>query len=73
MLKQLKEALAGPISIIINSCIDEAVSPELMKVPRVVPINKKKNPGNFGNYRPIFWLPVILKAHNRRMKVYINK
>jgi hypothetical protein len=53
--------IAVPLSIIINKCLEEGVFPNVLKKARIIPIFKKGDKCDPGNYRPISILPVLSK------------
>ena len=61
LVKDLKDALASPISTIINNSLTTGYVPDMAKLAKVIPIYKTKDKKNIGNYRPISLLPVISK------------
>ena len=56
------EYIAEPLTDIINTCFEEGVVPEYMKMAKVTPIFKKGSPTECSNYRPISVLPVFSKV-----------
>lgn len=60
-IKQIKDAVIIPISILTNKSIESGYFPKSLKVAKVVPIFKNKNPELYTNYRPISLLPCISK------------
>ena len=61
LLKQIKEYLAGPISLLTNQSLTTGIFPNLFKIAKVLPLSKKPNNYNLKNFRPISLLPVISK------------
>ena len=61
LVKDLKDALASPISTIINNSLTTGYAPDMAKLAKVIPIYKTKDKKNIENYRPISLLPVISK------------
>ena len=61
LLKKLSNSISLPISVAINKSIENGVVPDNLKLAKVIPIFKAKDPCIFGNYRPISLLPVIFK------------
>ena len=45
-----------------KASLEEAVFPEKLKFAKVIPVFKKGDKENFGNYRPISILPVFSKV-----------
>ena len=61
MVKDLKYALAFPLSIIINNSLANGLVPNMAKLAKIIPIYKAKDKKNISNYRPLSLLPVISK------------
>ena len=65
MLQKFSSELSLPLMIILNQCITSGIFPAKLKIGKVVPIYKKKDPEVFDNYRPITLLPAISKIFER--------
>ena len=61
MVKDLKYALAFPLSIIINNSSAKGLVPNMAKLAKIIPFYKAKDKKNISNYRPKSLLPVIYK------------
>ena len=61
IIKRTESEVIQPLLHIINRTIEEGTYPEQLKIAKVVPIYKKKEKTNPGNYRPISLLSVINK------------
>ena len=76
LLKKLKEQIANPLTIIINSSIEQGIFPTLMKCALVVPLYKAKAKDEVTNYRPISLLmtlsKIIEKVVYKRVYNYLN-
>ena len=57
-----REALAGPLTDVINTSIKAGLFPDLWKEGIVVPILKKGNSKELKNYRPVSCLPAASKV-----------
>ena len=57
--------VSGPLSRLINACLEAGHFPDFLKVARVTPVFKDGDPAQFGNYRPISVLSVISKIFER--------
>ena len=66
LVKDLKYALAFPLSIITNNSLAKGLVPNMAKLAKIIPIYKAKDKKNMSNYRPISLLPVISKIHCTR-------
>lgn len=72
ILKAIIDVILIPFTDILNSCITHGVFPDILKTARVIPIYKKGNKQDPGNYRPISILPIIGKVFEKLLKVQIN-
>lgn len=61
LIKSLKDMLITPLTKLFNQCIREGVYPSCFKISKIIPIFKKGNQTDLGNYRPIALIPVISK------------
>ena len=75
LLKELRDIIAKPLSMIFNNSISEGVFPSKMKTAKVIPLYKSKNRYETTNYRPISLLLTISKllekAMHRRVYNYL--
>ena len=60
LLKFVKNVISEPLSIIINQMLKLGISPDSLKISKVVPLYKKGDDSNLSNYRPISLLPSII-------------
>lgn len=63
-LRQLilgNEHLFELLYIVINDCLDKGIFPDSLKCGRVIPLHKKGDCLELGNYRPVCILPTISK------------
>jgi hypothetical protein len=65
LIKHITEALAEPLSLIVNQSFCTGIFPDLLKLSKVIPIFKKDDDFIFTNYRPISLLPVISKIFEK--------
>ena len=61
IIKLNKDLVAKFIAENFNSCIDEGEFPSELKHADIVPIHKKKDKRDIGNYRPVTYYLIILK------------
>ena len=77
LVKTCHEELAKPMRIIINKSIDTGIVPQAYKIGRIIPLYKKGNAGDCGNYRPVSLLSALSKILEKvictQMMAYLNK
>ena len=61
LVKDLKFELITPIKIILTKMIREKTFPDIWKIAKVIPLFKKGDKQEVGNYRPISLLPALSK------------
>ena len=61
LVKDLKNEIALPLSIMIKTSIESGHVPDTMKLAKVIPIYKSKDKQMLNNYRPISLLPIFSK------------
>lgn len=64
-IKDSAQIIAGPLAHIINLSIIQGVVPDDLKSARVVPIYKKSDKTDVGNYRPVSILSILSKVIER--------
>jgi Notch-like protein len=69
--KLSKSGVANPISKIINKSFETSTFPDKLKEAQVVPLHKKNNTLDKGNYRPVSILPMISKIFERAVNSQI--
>ena len=69
VLRFVSGEISGPLSRLINACLEAGHFPDFLKVARVTPVFKDGDPAQFGNYRPISVLPAISKVFERVIQV----
>ena len=65
LIKTLKEELTKPLAISANQIINSTISPQSMKIAKIIPIFKKDDPHDCSNYRPISILPALSKIFEK--------
>ncbi len=63
LLKESKNALLEPRSIIINKTLNTGIFPDKLKIVKLNHIYKKSDQTQFTNYRPISLLPTMSKIY----------
>lgn len=62
LIKGLKELLIFPLTKLINQSIRLGIYPDSFKITKILPLYKKGDADEVGNYRPIALVPVISKV-----------
>ena len=73
LLKEVKEAIVIPPTIIINQILMSGVFPNLLKTSKVIPLYKKDDNTKMSNYRPIVLLPSISKIFEKVILPQLRK
>jgi len=68
LLKATIDDILDPLTWIINESIAQGIFPKCLKVSLTVPIHKKSDVNEVGNYRPISLLPVFSKVFEAALK-----
>ena len=61
LIKQSKEVLIKPLTLLVNQMLSSGCFPEDLKISRVKPLYKSGDKALFSNYRPISLLPSVSK------------
>ena len=61
LLKEIIGEIVSPLTHILNLSITNSIVPNKMKIAKVIPIYKKRNAQEVGNYRPISLLTSFCK------------
>ena len=76
-LKQIKNEILEPVTLIINQSILHGVFPDKLKIAKIVPLHKAGSVHSFNNYRPVSILPSIAKVFEKilfnQISVYFNE
>lgn len=64
-IKMTSRQLTGPVTIIVNKCIQQNLFPECMKLANITPIYKKKDKLNKDNYRSVNLLIALSKIFEK--------
>ena len=76
-IKDNKDLLAKPLTILFNQSVSTGVFPDRLKLAKIIPIHKTGNKTDLSNYRPISILPTFSKVFESLMKyhlmLYLNK
>ena len=75
LLVKTTRSIALPLTYISNLSLQTGIFPNDMKLAKVIPIFKSKDPHNFSNYRPISLLPtfskILEKIVHKRLYKYL--
>jgi len=75
LIKDIKNEIAHPLTILFNKSFSSGSVPDLMKLAEVIPIYKSKDKELLNNYRPISLLPtfskLIEKLVHKRLSKYL--
>ena len=66
-IKEIKDIVVKPLTIIINQSLHVGKFPSKLKIAKIVPIFKKDNEQLIENYRPISVLPAMSKVFEKVM------
>ena len=67
MVKQIAPQIVNQLADILNKSFLTGIVPSKLKIAKVIPLYKAKDPALFSNYRPISLLPVFSKILERLM------
>ena len=65
LLKRIKAFIAKPLCLIVNQSLNTGIFPGKLKIAKVIPLYKKGDSTQLGNYRPISLLPSISKVFEK--------
>ena len=65
LLKDIIPGLLQPLTLILNQSIMTGIFPDSLKIAKVIPLYKKDNPEEVGNYRPVSLLCAISKIFEK--------
>ena len=65
VLKKCSNVMCAKLTTFINSFMDEAYFPEVLKIGKITPSYKKDNPQTLGNYRPVSVLSIFSKIFEK--------
>ncbi len=65
LVKAIKTAILGPVTLIINQMLNTGIFPDKLKITKIIPIHKKGDETLFTNYTPISLLPAISKKFEK--------
>ena len=65
LLKEIADSISCPLSKIVNQYLCTGIFPSKLKLAKVIPLYKKDDEKEFGNYRPISLLSSISKVFEK--------
>ena len=65
LLKRIKAFISSPLCLIVNQSLNTGIFPGKLKIAKVIPLYKKGDSTQLGNYRPISLLPSISKVFEK--------
>ena len=65
IFKLIATFVSAPLCTIVNSSIDNATFPDILKVATVIPVFKLGSSTDVNNYRPISILPLLSKIFEK--------
>jgi hypothetical protein len=71
LLKEAKGSISKPLAALFNKSLEQCKFPNMWKRANVLPIFKKGDKGELGNYRPVSLLSTCSKVFERIMFKYI--
>ena len=71
-LKMALPYIVESLTYVFNLCITNNVFPKRLKVAKVVPLPKVKNPSDISDFRPISLLPVLSKPLEKHMQKHMS-
>ena len=72
LVKMIKHAIIGPLTLLINESFTSGNCPRIMKYAKVIQIFKANSPFEVTNYRPISLLPIFNKLMEKLMYVRVS-
>ena len=69
LIKTVKNHIVIPLTKLINISLKTGIFPDALKITSVIPIFKKGDTEEVGNYRPISLLPIISKIFEKVIKI----
>ena len=67
LLKDIKLEISKPLAKLVNQSLSSGIFPNALKLAKVIPIHKGKDPEKVENYRPISILPALSKVFEKVM------
>ena len=73
LLKRIKAFISSPLCLIVNQSLNTGTFPGKLKMARIIPLYKKGDSTQLGNYRPISLLPSISKVFEKVVYNQLSK
>lgn len=71
LIKCVRDHVVSPLTKLFNMSIETGVYPDALKITKVIPVHKKGDTSECGNYRPISLVPVVSKIFEHLLKAQI--
>ena len=71
ILKEIKDIIAQPLSLVVNQAFHTGVFPSKLKLAKVIPLFKKGDKTSIENYRPISLLPFMSKVLEKIINIQL--
>ena len=71
ILKEIKDIIAQPLSLLVNQAFNTGVFPSKLKLAKVIPLFKKGDKTSIENYRPISLLPCMSKVLEKIINIQL--
>ena len=71
ILKEIKDIIAQPLSLVVNQAFNTGVFPSKLKLAKVIPLYKKGDKTSIENYRPISLLPCMSKVLEKIINIQL--
>ena len=73
LLKIIGYSVSPPLALLVNQSFQSGISPDKLKIAKVISLFKKGNPELPSNYRPISLLPIFSKMFEKLMYMRLYK
>ena len=71
LLKRIKACISSPLCLIVNQSLNTGIFPGELKIAKVIPLYKKGDSTQLGNYRPISY-QVFEKVVYNQLSAYLS-
>ena len=71
VFKEIVDEYINPLTMLINSALEHGISPEELKIAKVIPMFKSGDRKHFENYRPISLLSFFSKVYEKIVFIHL--